>query len=82
MAAEKEQQLKELETLYENLRITTANLSPAEISRKMFFLRKDCEEKNKTIKVILRNRSGKTFYRAVIKEIISGKFLEYYGENY
>jgi hypothetical protein len=51
IAAEKEQQLKDLETLYENLRTTTSKLSPAEVSNKIFFLRKELEEKKKKIKV-------------------------------
>lgn len=51
VAAEKEQQLKELESLYENLRTTTAKLSPTEITNKLYFLRKESEEKTKKIKV-------------------------------
>ena len=51
IAAEKEQQLKELETLYENMRMTTSKLSPTEVSNKLYFLRKELEDKNKKIKV-------------------------------
>lgn len=51
IAAEKEQQLTELETLCENLRTTTAKLSPSEITNKLYFLRKESEEKSRKIKV-------------------------------
>lgn len=56
IAAEKEQQFKELEKIYENMRSTVTKLTSSGGSNALFFLRKESEKKNRKIKVELESK--------------------------
>ncbi|XKL60299.1 hypothetical protein PGB90_001315 [Kerria lacca] len=51
--SEKEEQMKELTTLYENLRNSTDNLSKTKITNELYFLRKESNEKSKKIQTLI-----------------------------
>lgn len=79
IAAEKDLQLKELESLYDSLKTTMANLSPTEITNRIFALRKESEEKSKKIKV--GRRISQVLIREFSIKMVVRIFIESDGRN-